>query len=338
MALHPRRFAVKIGDIDIRLLRVFCTVARCGGFARAESELQLGLPSISRYIKDLEIRLGVRLCQRGRVGFALSDEGRQVYAASLRLIADLKRFETEVRSIQAALAGTLSIGVMDAMISDRNLPLPRVLKEYRLKHPRVEFHVQTRTANAIEQSVIEGTLDAGLIFGRRHISQLDYKRLYQERQSLYCAEGHPLFDRDAASLSVDEVASYDYAGFSFPDDGDRAPVDSLLVKTATVDSMEAMATLVASGCFLAILPDHYVQSLWRLKSCKSLLPEVFSYSTDIELVTRHGSAAPMVLALLDLFDPPAASARPIKRTGIVALLDRIEGAPRGASGDTFAAA
>jgi LysR family transcriptional regulator, transcriptional activator for bauABCD operon len=338
MRLHPRGFAVKIGDIDIRLLRVFCTIARCGGFAAAESELQLGLPSISRYIKDLEIRLGVRLCQRGRVGFALTDQGRQVYAASLRLIADLKRFETEVRSIHSALAGTLSIGVMDAMISDRNLPLPQILKEYKLKHPRVEFHVQTRTANAIEQSVIEGTLDAGLIFGRRHMSQLDYKHLYQERQSLYCSEGHPLFDRDAASLSVDEVANYDYAGFSFLDDGDRAPVDGLLVKTATVDSMEAMATLVASGCFLAILPDHYVQSLWRLKSFRSVLPEVFSYSTDIELVTRHGGAAPMVLALLDLFDAPAASARPIKRAAIAALLDRIEGAPHGASGDTFAAA
>ena len=51
----PRRFSVKVSDGDLRRLRVFCAVARCGGFAAAESELQMGLPSISRVIKDLEI-------------------------------------------------------------------------------------------------------------------------------------------------------------------------------------------------------------------------------------------------------------------------------------------
>ncbi len=337
MRLNRRRFAVKIGDPDIRLLRVFCIVARCGGFAAAESELQLGLPSISRYIKDLEIRLGVRLCQRGRVGFALTDEGRQIYAASLRLIADLKRFETEVLSIHSALAGTLSIGIIDAVISDRNLPLPHILKEYKLKHPRVELHVQTKTANAVEQFVIDGSLEAGVIFGRRHIQQLDYRRLYQERQSLYCAEGHPLYHRDAASLTVEEVSGYDYAGFSFLDEGDRATLEGLMMKTAVVDSIEAMATLVASGCFLALLPDHYVQSLWRLKSFKPVLPEFFSCSSDIELVTRRGSSSPLVHALLDVFDELAASTPPASRAGITALIDRMQGAPQ-ASGDTFVTA
>ncbi len=68
MRLNSRAFNIKISDSDIRLLRVFCAVTRCGGFAAAESELQLGLPSISRYIKDLETRLGVRLCRRGASG------------------------------------------------------------------------------------------------------------------------------------------------------------------------------------------------------------------------------------------------------------------------------
>ena len=64
MRHSPRRFSVKLSDGDLRRLRVFCAVTRCGGFAAAESELQMGLPSISRVIKDVEIRLGVRLCRR----------------------------------------------------------------------------------------------------------------------------------------------------------------------------------------------------------------------------------------------------------------------------------
>jgi LysR family transcriptional regulator, transcriptional activator for bauABCD operon len=313
MRLNPRRFTVKLSDGDLRRLRVFCTVTRCGGFAAAESELQLGLPSISRYIKDLEIRLGVRLCQRGRVGFELTDQGRHVYAASLQLLADLKRFENSMRSIHAGLTGTLNVGVIDTLITDPNLPLPQILQGYKRKHPNVEFNIETKTTNTIEQSVIDGALDAGLVIGpvaavagqvigRRHINQLDYKLLYQERLNLYCSEEHPLYQRNLDTISVDEVAKYDYAGYQFLEEPDRSGPTRVLTRTASVDSVEGMATLVSSGCFLAMLPDHYVRSVWRLRNCKPILPEHFSISTHIELITRHGTTAPLVLALLDFVD------------------------------------
>ena len=306
MGLKPRRFAVRLSDGDIRRLRVFCTVTRCGGFAAAESELQMGLPSISRYIKDLEIRLGVRLCRRGRVGFELTEQGRHIHAASLQLLADLKRFESNMMNIHTALAGTLTIGLIDTLITDRNWPLPRILRAYKRRYSQVELNIQTRTSNVIEQAVIDGALDAGLVvgaglvMGRRHIQQLDYQLLYQERHSLYCSEEHPLFHMNPASIPVAEVAKHDYAGYSFLEESERSRPTRSLTKTASADSVEAMATLVSSGCFLGMLPDHYVESVWRLRRFKSILPGVFSVLTSIELVTRRGRSSPLVLALLDL--------------------------------------
>ena len=64
-----------VTDNDLRLLRVFRAVVACGGFAAAELELNINRSTISRHIKDLEMRLGVTLCRRGRGGFALTDEG-----------------------------------------------------------------------------------------------------------------------------------------------------------------------------------------------------------------------------------------------------------------------
>jgi DNA-binding transcriptional LysR family regulator len=302
MRHSPRRFSVKLGDGDLRRLHVFCAVTRCGGFAAAESELQMGLPSISRIIKDLEIRLGVRLCQRGRVGFELTDEGRHVYAASLQLTADLKRFETNMSSIHSALAGTLTLGLIDTLITDSNLPLPQLIKEYKRRHAHVEFDIQTKATNTIEQSVIDGTLDAGLVVGRRRINQLDYRPLYRERLSLYCSEDHPLFHEDVSSISLEEVSKYDYAGYSSLEDSHQSESTRLLAKRACADSVEALATLVSSGCFIALLPDHYVKSVWRLKNFKAILPDLISISTDIELVTRHGTFSPLVLTLLDIMD------------------------------------
>ncbi|MDB5395833.1 MAG: LysR family transcriptional regulator [Rhodospirillales bacterium] len=300
MRLNPRTFNGKMSDGDIRLLRVFCAVTRCGGFAAAESELQLGLPSISRYIKDLETRLGVRLCRRGRVGFSLTDQGRQVYSSSLQLIADLERFEANIRSMHSDLTGTLNIGIIDTLITDKNLPIPEILKTYKKKHPYVEYDIITTTSNIIEQNVLDGTIHAGLVVGRRHINQLDYRFLYKEYCNMYCSEEHPLYDKQ--KISLEDISKYDYAGYSFMEDYDRFRSGGLLVKTASVDSMEAIATLISTGCFLGTLPDHYVQSLWRLKQFRLILPEVFGFSTDIELITRHGTSSPHVMALLDHLD------------------------------------
>ena len=69
----------QLSDMDLRLLKVFKSVADCGGMAAAEMELNIGTSTVSRHIKDLETRLGLRLCRRGRGGFALTTEGQLVY-------------------------------------------------------------------------------------------------------------------------------------------------------------------------------------------------------------------------------------------------------------------
>lgn len=299
MRLRARTFSGKVSDNDIRLLRVFCAVARCGGFAAAESELQLGLPSISRYIKDLETRLGVRLCRRGRVGFSLTDQGRIVYASSLQLIADLERFESKIRSIHSELSGTLNIGIIDSLLSDNSLSIPGILKNYKKQHPSVEFSILTTTSNVIEQQVLDRKLHVGFVIGRRHINQLEHRFLYREHSHLYCSELHPLYSK--ADVDIDDIFEHDFAGYTFLTETEQLGGRSF-TQSAKVDSLEAVATLVCTGCFTGALPDHYVQSFWRLKKFRALLPDTFSYMTDIELIVRRDTSSPLALALLDQMD------------------------------------
>jgi DNA-binding transcriptional LysR family regulator len=58
----PRGRAIlgQVSDLDLRLLRVFRAVAECGGMAAAELELNIGTSTVSRHVKDLETRLGLR--------------------------------------------------------------------------------------------------------------------------------------------------------------------------------------------------------------------------------------------------------------------------------------
>ena len=68
MQVNSRAPWGQLSDMDLRLLRVFKSVVECGGMAAAELELNIGISTVSRHIKDLETRLGLSLCRRGRAG------------------------------------------------------------------------------------------------------------------------------------------------------------------------------------------------------------------------------------------------------------------------------
>ncbi|MCH3064036.1 LysR family transcriptional regulator, partial [Listeria monocytogenes] len=71
--LAPDRTAMlrNVTDLDLRLLRIFACVVKCGGFTAAQAELNMSQSNISMHIASLEKRLGYRLCERGTGGFRL---------------------------------------------------------------------------------------------------------------------------------------------------------------------------------------------------------------------------------------------------------------------------
>lgn len=126
----PKKFRGKITGSDVRLVKVFCTIVECGGFAAAEPVLQIGLPAISRCVSDLEIRTGVTVCRRGKAGFALTEQGLLLYDYGKKLLLDIERFEQEIFSLNAEVSGTLRLAVVDALITDKSFRLTEVINNF----------------------------------------------------------------------------------------------------------------------------------------------------------------------------------------------------------------
>lgn len=304
MVMSPltRPFTGRLADGDIRLLRIFCAVTECGGFAAAESELQMGLPSISRSIKDLETRLGLRLCRRGRVGFSLTDQGKQIYEASLRLLNNMEQFEADIRTVHTQLNGVLRIGMADTLNTDPQFQLAEVLAEFRRNHPGVSINLNVQTSNQIEQRIIDGSTDIGIIIVRRHSERLRYRKLYSEMCSLYCTSDHPLAIKGEAA-TIEDLFGYDYVGYTYADGAGR-PIRGTsrsLIPAAQVDHSEALATLVATGCYFGYLPDHYVKAMWRCSDFSKILREL-DFASNVELVTSQTESSPLLQAFDEIFE------------------------------------
>ena len=284
----------RLHKADLHLLAVFMTVAQYGGFAAAQVALNVGQSTISRNVGDLERGLGMRLCQRGRAGFHLTDKGRVVYEACEHLSTALESFRTTVGALQGELVGELSIAVIDNWATERGYPMADVLRAFRGKARRVHIHFHTLAPDEIERAVLENRVNLGIGVFHQHRPGLLYEALYDDPVELYCGAGHALFERAPDGLDRNDVRAADLAQRAYLSERQVAPHTAGLHSTATARQIEGVAFLILSGWHVGYLPVAYAERWVASGRMRSVLPETYRLNTKIELVTRRGVALTLV--------------------------------------------
>ena len=278
----------RLHKADLHLLAVFMTVVQCGGFAAAQVALNVSQSTVSRKIGDLERGLGMRLCQRGRAGFHLTDKGRVVYEACEHLSIALESFRTTVGALRGELVGDLSIAVIDNLATERGNPLADVLRAFRGKARRVHIHFHTLAPDEIERAVLENRVNLGIGVFHQHRPGLLYEALYDDPVELYCGAGHALFDRAPHGLDRNDARAADLVHRAYLSERQVAPLTGELSTTATARQIEGVAFLILSGWHIGYLPVAYAERWVASGRMRSVSPEKYRLGTKIELVTRRG--------------------------------------------------
>lgn len=277
----------QISDMDLRLLRVFRSVVDCGGMAAAELELNIGTSTVSRHIKDLETRLGLTLCRRGRGGFALTPEGEKIYAQTTQLLSATDAFRSSVDEIHQRMGGQLHVAVFDKTASNPACRISEAIRLFRHEAPDVALNLHVSTLNGIERGVLDGQFHLGIIPGHRSSDALQYVPLFDEAMLLYCGPGHAMFDADAPDLDWSTLRHHAFAGLGYHSPNMELSQRQRLPRRATGFDQESIATLILSGEFLGFLPIHYAQSFVALGKMRAVKPELFHYECDFFGITRR---------------------------------------------------
>ena len=277
----------QVGDSEIRLLRIFKVVVECGGLSAAELELNIGRSTVSRHVKDLEERLGLVLCRRGRAGFALTPDGQIVYDRAQRLLETMDTFRTDVRNLHADLVGSLVLGIFDKTVTNPQAQIAQAIRDFRRTAPNVLIDINVGTLNDIETAVIDGRFHVGIVPEHRRSESLDYHNLFGENMFLYCGKQHPLFAAEHRTLSWEDLQDYDYAGLAFHSPNMEATHRFQLRRQATVTDQEAIATLILSGCYLGFLPDHYAITFLNMGLMQRIEYSECKYDVQFVAILRH---------------------------------------------------
>jgi DNA-binding transcriptional LysR family regulator len=283
---------------DLRLLRLFMTIVEAGGFAAAQGELNLSLSTISTHVTRLEGRLGVRLCRRGRSGFALTEEGKVVYEEARRLLGQMEQFEGRVRALKASLGGTLAVGIVDNTITDPNAPLDRLFAAFAAAAPDVMLQVVSRPPNELLRDIIAGQVHVAIASFPKIALGLSYVDLYEETQRFYCGFGHPLFTVPERDIDVDAVRCHPIIGRTYWGQRDLR-IFAVGGPRAVVSDMEAEARLILSGAYLGYLPEHFARPFVDGGRLRAIRSDLFAYTAPFQIAySPDRSRQPVLKAFL----------------------------------------
>ncbi|OLV63530.1 LysR family transcriptional regulator, partial [Acinetobacter baumannii] len=247
-----------VTDFDIKLLKIFKTVCDCHSFTSAESILGISRSAISLHMSDLENRLGIRLCQRGRAGFALTDEGREILEYIEVLTAAIEDFRSKVNQMHNRLKGEFNIGIINNLVTMPRGYITNTLTQLAEEHAEVIINISMSTLSDIECRVLDNRLHAGVIPLVTPLSGLEYFDLYSESSFLYCGKNHPLFSQ-CSNMNLDELKTWQAVLPNYAITPEAAKLHQLLDCKATASDREGIAFLILTGKFLGFLPDHYAK-------------------------------------------------------------------------------
>lgn len=284
----------QVTDFDIKLLKIFKTVCDCHSFTAAESIIGISRSAISLHMSDLENRLGIRLCQRGRAGFALTDEGREVLQYIEMLTASIEDFRAKINQMHNQLKGEFNIGIINNLVTMQSAYITKSLAQLAEENSEVVINISMSTLSDIECRVLDNRLHAGAIPLVSPLSGLDYFHLYQENSFLYCGENHPLFNH-TGKINPKDLKQWNTVLPNYAISPEAMKLHQLLNCSATASDREGIAFLILTGKFIGFLPDHYARK-WVVDGfMKPIMQNIMHYSTPICLITHKGKNVNIIL-------------------------------------------
>jgi DNA-binding transcriptional LysR family regulator len=183
--------------IDIRQLQVVSEIIRLGSFTKAAESLHVTQPTISKIIKSTEDELQMELFAREGRAFKLTDAGHAILQHAGPILQAFDNLMQELNDLSYLNKGSIRFGV-PPMAGARFFP--EVIKQFQEKYPGITLGMLEDGARKIEESVADGTLDAGVVLWPADEAMFNSIPIVKDRLKVIVPANHPFAERQRISL------------------------------------------------------------------------------------------------------------------------------------------
>ena len=194
-------------------MRTFTAVVSEGSFSRAAERLSMSPQLVSKYVAQLEARLGARLINRSTRKLSITEVGQAYYERCRDVLAEIDEMENAVGDAATAAQGTLRI---NAPMTFGTMHLSTAIAEYQCKQPdvSVELTLDDRVVDILSEGY-----DMAIRIGRLRESSLVARKLAPIRL-IVCAASEYLAQHGTPA-TPDDLADHECLRYTLSSYVDR---------------------------------------------------------------------------------------------------------------------
>ena len=243
--------------MELQQLKYFREVAEREHVTRAAEKLFVSQSAVSRAVNQLEEELGVPLFYRRGRTIVLSRYGRLFLDHVTRALNVLESGKRLLNEQTGGESGTVSLGFLHSLGIEM---VPRLIKEYRRKHPRIQFTLLVQhSGKLLMEELVAGSIDLCLsVPGMFAQSDVAWSHLLDEELLIAMPQSHRLATK--RTLNLRELSSEPFLALS-PEHTlriifDKLCADSSFLPKIAFEGMDVatLRGLIAAGLGIALLP------------------------------------------------------------------------------------
>lgn len=185
----------------LELIRTFREVANRGSFSMAARTLDVSKANVSKYVAELESRLGVRLLNRSTRTVSLTDAGSLLLERSTPLVEMMELTRLELQNRSRLPSGRVHLTAPSGL---GQTELPLLLGEFMAQYPDVSVNLDLN--NRVVDMVDEG-MDIALRVGRIADANLIVRKLRQLRFVVCASPAY--WERRGLPTHPDDLADHE---------------------------------------------------------------------------------------------------------------------------------
>jgi len=163
-------------NISLKQLEIFVTIVECGNFTEAGKRLYLAQSTVSSHITALEEALRVSLFRReSKRTIELTADGKRVYQYAKDVVSKCSALEAAV-----ALEERRELVIGASTAPSKSL-LPERIVQFGRLHPECCCVVRDGDSERIQQMVLNGDVQLGIVGSTDNRQQLCYERVARDR-------------------------------------------------------------------------------------------------------------------------------------------------------------
>ncbi|TDF35501.1 HTH-type transcriptional activator IlvY [Alteromonadaceae bacterium M269] len=286
--------------MNLKEIKIFQHLAHSLHFGKTAEAHYLSPSALSRTIQRLEQDCGCTLLVRNNRSVGLTDAGHKLLAFANKWLAEWQELKSELDANNQILSGSMSLY---CSVTASFSHLPGLLDRFHTNFPQVETHIQTGDPGLSIERVLNRQVDVAIAVKTPDFpSALDF----------HLIDVVPLImiaPKDSAIKAIDDI-DWRSQPVVLPEVGPSKRLVNAWLKQykiepnvyASIGGNEAIVSMVALGCGVAIVPDIVVQNSAVSHKIQCItIDDIEPFELGICVLERR-KKEPVIQALLGLIN------------------------------------